>query len=335
MDIDALSSGNVRHDLEIADLQYIYQLPITKLSYLAQGVTQSHHQEDEVQLCTLLSVKTGGCKEDCAYCPQSAHYQTEVDAHGLLKKDAIVAAAQKAKEAGSTRFCMGAAWRSPPKKGEQFNELLSAISAVDEMGLEVCTTLGMLDEEQAHALKSAGVYAYNHNIDSSPEFYEKIISTRKFSERLETLKNVRSAGMTICCGGIIGMGETIDDRLKMLLELHRMEPHPESVPINVLVPVEGTPLAQQDTQVVDPIELAKLIAVARLIMPKSKVRLSAGRLSLSNAEQALCFCMGANSIFAGEKLLTTPNPAENEDAEMLSELGLRPAPVNENRHVHA
>lgn len=303
-------------------IEDLFNLPFNRLVRKAAEVHAAHFPDNEVQLCTLLSVKTGGCKEDCAYCPQSAHYQTNVDAHGLLPLKDIVEAAKTAKANGSTRFCMGAAWRSPPKKGPQFDALCDAVKEVASLGLEVCTTLGMLDEEQAHALKAAGVHAYNHNLDTSPEYYEKIISTRQYQDRLDTLKNVRKAGMTVCCGGIVGMGEGREDRVGLLKELSQLDPQPESVPINMLVRVEGTPLAEQES--FDIIEMVRTIAVARILMPKSRVRLSAGRTQMSDEAQALCFLAGANSIFTGEKLLTTPNPGDHADKELFDRLGIQP-----------
>jgi len=314
--------GESRYDYQTSEIAEIYNLPLPRLLRYAQEVHSQSFKDDEVQLCTLLSVKTGGCKEDCSYCPQSAHYNTDVDSHGLLNKDSILSAAKSAKDAGSTRFCMGAAWRSPPKKGPQFDQLLDAVSSVSEMGLEVCTTLGMLDEEQAVQLKEAGVYAYNHNLDTSPEYYKKIITTRTYEDRLETLRNVRKAGMTICCGGIIGLGESREDRYGLLEQLNRMNPHPESVPINLLMKMEGTPMA--DNEEVDILDLVRAIATARIILPKSRVRLSAGRTDMSDEAQALCFAAGANSIFTGEKLLTADNPSLNEDALLLKRLGMKP-----------
>jgi biotin synthase len=288
----------------------------------AQETHETSWPDDEIQLCTLLSIKTGGCKEDCGYCPQSAHHKAQVDAHGLLDLATIKAAATAAKAGGSTRFCMGAAWRSPPTKGPQFERVLEAVREVHALGLEVCTTLGMLDAEQAQQLAEAGVHAYNHNLDTSPEYYDKVISTRTYEDRLQTLKNVRKAGMTVCCGGIVGMGETRADRIGLLQQLASLDPHPESVPVNLLVRVEGTPLAGEAD--FDVFELVRTIAVARILMPKSRVRLSAGRTEMSDEAQALCFLAGANSIFTGEKLLTTPNPGSSHDHVLLERLGMRP-----------
>lgn len=315
-------SGRIRHDFTREEIAAIFRLPFTRLLRLAQNVHIQHFADDEIQLCTLLSVKTGGCKEDCAYCPQSAHYNTDVDAHQLLDSDAVLTAAKAAKANGSTRFCMGAAWRSPPKRGAQFDKLLSTIRQVNDLGLEVCATLGMVDEDQAIQLREAGVYAYNHNLDTSPEYYEKIISTRTYSDRLETLANVRKAGMTVCCGGIVGLGESREDRIGLLHQLASLNPHPESVPVNLLVKVEGTPLSRSED--LDILEMVRTIATARIIMPKSRVRLSAGRTEMSDEAQALCFSAGANSIFTGEKLLTTPNPGTSEDHTLMERLGMRP-----------
>lgn len=322
LDLESLASGDIRFDYDRSEIQAIYDLPITKLIFLAQSVHQRYFAADEIQMSTLLSIKTGGCKENCAYCPQSAHYQTGIDSHGLLSLADIVAAAQTAKDNGSSRFCMGAAWRNPPKKGPQFERVLEAVQAVRGLGLEVCTTLGMLDEEQAFALKDAGVHAYNHNLDTSPEYYGDIISTRRYDDRLNTLKNVRKAGMTVCCGGIVGMGESKEDRIGLLEQLAQLNPHPESVPINLLVRVEGTPLQNEDD--LDVFDLIRTIATACIIMPQSRVRLSAGRTQMSDEAQALCFLAGASSIFTGDKLLTTPNPGEDRDQLLMRRLGLKP-----------
>ncbi len=325
--IEQWALGNVRHDSSIDEISALYELPLTVLVHLAQSVHQKYHAADMIQMSTLLSIKTGGCKENCAYCPQSAHYQTSVNAEGLLSLNQIVEAAQEARDNGSSRFCMGAAWRSPPKKGKQFDQVLEAVRAVRGLGLEVCTTLGMLDEEQAMALREAGVYAYNHNLDTSPDYYGDIISTRTYQDRLDTLKNVRKAGMTVCCGGIVGMGEDRGDRVGLLQELHKLDPHPESVPVNLLVRVAGTPLA--DEADLDVFELVRTIACARILMPRSRVRLSAGRTQMSDEAQALCFLAGASSIFTGEKLLTTPNPGEDRDRSLLRRMGLKPLPSAE------
>lgn len=315
--------NQVRHDYSRYELDRIYDLPFTELIRKAANVHAKYFPKGGVQKCTLLSVKTGGCKEDCGYCPQSAHHSAEVDSHAVLDKKFVLEQAKAAKEGGSTRFCMGAAWRSPPKRGRQFADLLEIVGEVRSLGLEVCTTLGMLDEDQAKALAEAGVYAYNHNLDTSPEYYEEIISTRTYEDRLKTLANVRKAGMTVCCGGIVGMGESKEDRLGLLQELAKLDPHPESVPINLLTKVEGTPLGNdKDLPDLHPFELVRTIATARIIMPKSRVRLSAGREQMSDELQALCFLAGANSVFAGEKLLTTKNPDFEEDAILFERMGV-------------
>lgn len=314
--------GKVRHDYSIDEIKEIYELPIPRLIRNASLVHQEYHADDEVQFCTLLSIKTGGCKEDCAYCPQSAHNDSTVEAHQLLDEELILSEAKKAKDGGATRFCMGAAWRTPPSKGEQFNKVLDVIKKVSDMGLEVCTTLGMLDSHQAKQLKDAGVYAYNHNLDTSPEYYKEIITTRTYQDRIETLKNVREAGMTVCCGGILGMGEQRIDRFGLLKELSSMNPHPESVPVNMLVKIEGTPLDKAED--LDIFEMVRAIATARILMPKSRIRLSAGRNEMTDEAQALCFLAGANSIFTGEKLLTTGNPNFDEDKSLLDRLGMKP-----------
>ncbi len=285
-----------------------------------------------MQGCSLLSIKTGGCPEDCAYCPQSAHYKTGVEREGLLSVDAALEAAQNAKAQGATRFCMGAAWRDVPK-GEQFERVLDMVRGVRALGLEACCTLGMLTDEQAAALAEAGLTAYNHNLDTSAEFYGEIISTRTYDDRLTTLDRVRRSGVTVCCGGIIGMGESRQERFGLLRELSTLDPHPESVPVNMLVRVEGTPLASQ--RPVDPLELVRMIAAARILMPASMVRLSAGRLSLSDEAQALCFLAGANSIFMGERLLTTPNPEADADRQLFDKLGMRLMTAEAEDQVHA
>ena len=297
----------------------LYDRPLFALVDEARAVHKQHHADDEVQLCTLLSVKTGGCSEDCAYCPQSSHYETDVEPEKMVDVKAVLASARKAKELGSTRFCMGAAWREV-KDGPAFDRVLEMVRGVKAEGLEACVTLGMLTESQATKLKEAGLDAYNHNLDTSRENYRSIIKTRTFDDRLNTLKNVRKAGITICSGGIIGMGESIDDRCEMLRTLANLDPQPESVPINALVPVAGTPLA--DMPPVDPLDLVRMIAVARILMPKTRVRLSAGRTSLTREAQLLCMFAGANSIFYGDTLLTTPNPGEDEDRSLLAAAGL-------------
>ena len=302
-----------------ADVAAIYHSPLLDLVYRAATVHREHHAPGEVQLCTLLSVKTGGCPEDCAYCPQAARYHTGIDRHGLLKLDAVLEAARDAKAAGSTRFCMGAAWREV-RDNRHFDEVLEMVSGVRDLGLEVCCTLGMLTESQAQRLKKAGLYAYNHNLDSSREFYPEIIGTRTYDDRLETVANVHKAGISVCCGGIIGMGETVDQRIDLLHTLATLPSPPESVPVNALVPVPGTPL--EDCPPVSTWEMVRMIATARVLMPNAMVRLSAGRSRMSAEQQALCFLAGANSIFTGEKLLTTPNPSFDSDEGLLELLGL-------------
>ena len=301
----------------------LYDRPLFPLIDEARTVHRQHHPDNEVQLCTLLSVKTGGCGEDCAYCPQSSKYETKVNPEKMLDVDDVIASARRAKELGSTRFCMGAAWREV-KDGPAFERVLDMVRSVKDLGLETCVTLGMVNEAQAKQLKEAGLDSYNHNLDTSRENYRSIITTRTFDDRLETLKAVRGAGITVCSGGIIGMGESIDDRCEMLRTLANLEPQPESVPINALVPVEGTPLA--DMPPVDPMDLVRMIAIARILMPKARVRLSAGRTGLSREAQLMCMFAGANSIFYGEKLLTTPNPGEDDDRALIRDAGLRPMP---------
>ncbi len=294
-----------------------------------------HHKEQatgEVQVCTLLSVKTGGCPEDCSYCPQAARYQTDVEVQKLMEYDEVVTKALIAKENGSTRFCMGAAWRNV-RDNRDFDRVLDMVKGVSQLGLEVCCTLGMLTEEQAQKLKDAGLYAYNHNLDTSEEYYDDIISTRTYDDRLSTLKHVREAGVSVCSGGIIGMGETDEDRIGLLHTLSNLPEHPESVPVNALVPVAGTPLAEMKR--VSVWEMVRMIATARIIMPRAMVRLSAGRDAMTVEEQALCFMAGANSIFAGEKLLTTPNPDYNEDKAMFQLLGLTPRASYKGKEVEA
>ncbi len=311
---------DVRHDWGAEEVAALFALPFNDLLFRAQTVHRRHHQPNEVQVSTLLSIKTGGCPEDCKYCPQSVHYETPVDAEPLMELDAVRAAAQAAADAGATRFCMGAAWRSP--RGKQLERVARMIGEVRAMGLETCATLGMLDADQARTLRDAGLDYYNHNIDTSEAFYGEVITTRSYQERLDTLANVREAGMSVCCGGIVGLGEGRSDRAEMLRTLANLPTHPESVPINQLVQVEGTPLA--GAEAVDPIEFVRTLAVARILMPASHVRLSAGRESMSDETQALCFLAGANSIFYGEKLLTTGNPEADADRELFRRLGLVP-----------
>ncbi len=311
----------LRNDWTIEEVKNIYNTPLLELVFQAATIHRKYNQTAEVQVCTLLSIKTGGCSEDCAYCPQAARYQTDVNVQPLMKTENVLEYARKAKNAGSTRFCMGAAWREV-RDNKDFDRVIEMVKGVNELGMEVCCTLGMLTPDQARKLSDAGLYAYNHNLDTSPEYYGEIITTRKFNDRIQTIENVRKAGISVCCGGIIGLGETHDDRIGLLHTLSTMEEHPESVPVNALVRIEGTPL--QDQPKVDTWDLIRMIATARILMPKAMVRLSAGRTELSIPEQALCFLAGANSIFAGDKLLTTPNPSFEEDNAMFNLLGLQP-----------
>jgi biotin synthase len=326
------STAVLRHNWTLAEIEALYTASLPDLIFRAQTVHRAHHRTDEVQGCVLLSIKTGGCPEDCAYCPQSAHYKTGVEREGLVSVEAALEAARNAKAQGATRFCMGAAWRDIPK-GEQFERVLDMVRGVRALGMEACCTLGMLTDEQAAALAEAGLTAYNHNLDTSAEFYGEIISTRTYEDRLATLDRVRRSGVTVCCGGIIGMGESRQERYRLLRELSTLDPHPESVPVNMLVRVEGTPLAKQRAE--DPLELVRMIAAARILMPASMVRLSAGRMSLSDEAQALCFLAGANSIFMGDKLLTTPNPEANVDRRLFDKLGMRLMPAEAADQVHA
>jgi biotin synthase len=306
----------------LAELQSVYHLPLPELIFRAAEVHRRHHDVTDIQRCVLLSIKTGGCPEDCGYCAQSAHYQTGVAASPLLSLDEVRQRVRQAKELGATRFCMGTAWREP-KDGPAFDRVLDMVRVVREHGLEACVTLGMLTDEQARRLAEAGLTAYNHNLDTSRRHYANIVSTRSYDDRLRTLRAVQRAGISVCCGGILGMGESEDDRLMLLAELADLDPPPESVPINCLVPIAGTPLA--DSPPVDPIQLVRLVATARLAFPPARVRLSAGRDRMSRELQVLCFLAGANSIFFGDKLLTAPNPSAEGDAELLRSMGL-PAP---------
>src|SRR5277367_5593202 len=315
-----MATAPARHDWTVAEVVALHDQPLFELLDRARAVHLAWHTESEVQLCTLLSVKTGGCPEDCAYCPQSSHYETEVGAEKMLDVDAVLDAAGRAKELGSTRFCMGAAWREV-KDGPAFDRVLAMVRGVKALGLEACVTLGMVSEAQARKLKEAGLDAYNHNLDTSRQHYRSIISTRTYDDRLRTLENVRAAGVTVCSGGIIGMGESVDDRCDMLRTLANLEPQPESVPINALVPMEGTPLGHLPP--VDPLDLVRMIAVARILMPRARVRLSAGRTELSREAQLLAMYAGANSIFYGDRLLTAANPAEDGDRALLRDAGLR------------
>ncbi len=308
----------------LSELQQIYDQPFFELVQQGRNVFLQHWKHDEVQLCTLLSIKTGGCSEDCGYCAQSARYHTDVKAEKLMETEEILAIARRARENGSTRFCMGAAWKGVRDGDPRFEQVLGTIREVSKLGMEVCVTLGQLSLTEARKLKDAGVTAYNHNIDTSPEFYPEIVSTHTFDDRLNTIRAVQDAGMSVCCGGIIGMGESEIDRLKMLEVLTNFDPEPESVPINCLMAMPGTPLENQPP--VDVFELVRLIATTRIALPKSKVRLSAGRSRLSREAQALCFFAGANSIFYGDKLLTAKNPGTNDDRALMDELDLVPQP---------
>jgi biotin synthase len=320
----------IRSDWTFAEVKNIYNKPLLDLVYKAASVHREFHSADEVQVCVLLSIKTGGCPEDCAYCPQAARYHTNVEVESLLPVDKVLQAAENAKNSGATRFCMGAAWRQV-RDNKDFDRVLEMVKGINDLGLEVCSTLGMLTEDQAVKLKEAGLYAYNHNLDSGEEFYSKIITTRKYEDRLATLKNVRNAGLTICSGGIVGMGETDEDRMEMLHTLSTLPTHPESVPVNALVPVAGTPLENQPR--VSIWTMIRMIATARILMPASMVRLSAGRTNMSDVEQAFCFMAGANSIFAGDKLLTTPNPDFDHDKELFSLLGLHGREAFKNESI--
>ena len=308
----------IRHDWTRGEVQALFALPFPELMFQAQTVHRAHFAPTEVQVSTLLSIKTGGCPEDCAYCPQSVHFDTGVKAEKLMPLDAVLAEARAAKAAGASRFCMGAAWRSP--KDRDLESVCAMVAGVKELGLETCATLGMLTGPQARRLKAAGLDYYNHNVDTSPEYYQRIITTRTYRDRLDTLEQVREAGIHVCCGGIVGMGESVEDRAGMIATLASLPMHPESVPINMLVQVEGTPLATGAT--LDPLDFVRTIAAARIAMPASMVRLSAGREDMSEETQALCFLAGANSIFCGPKLLTTPNPDRDRDLRLFDRLGL-------------
>ncbi|WP_192036776.1 biotin synthase BioB [Halomonas sp. YLGW01] len=322
-----VSPAAIRHDWRLAEIEALFALPFNDLLFQAQQVHRQHFDPNAVQVSTLLSIKTGACPEDCKYCPQSGHYNTGLGKEKLLEIEKVVAQARDAKAAGASRFCMGAAWRSPRQK--DLDVVLEMVRQVKSLGLETCMTLGMLDDDQARQLSTAGLDYYNHNLDTSPEYYGEIITTRSYDERLDTLSNVREAGMKICSGGIIGMGEALSDRAALLQQLASLSPHPESVPINMLVKVEGTPLENVDD--LDPIDFVRAIAVARIMMPKSHVRLSAGRELMDESTQALTFLAGANSIFYGDKLLTTENPDVLRDRALFDKLGLHP---EENRTCH-
>ncbi len=316
------ADGTMRHDWTTDQIAALHDLPLLELVGRANAVHRQNHDPNRVQKASLLSIKTGGCPEDCAYCPQSAHHrEVDLTRDKLMDPQGVVAMAATAKEAGAERFCMGAAWRQV-RDGKEFDAVIEMVEGVRALGMEACVTLGMLKPHQAERLAAAGLTAYNHNLDTSPEFYGDIITTRTYADRLETLETVRSFGIDLCCGGIIGMGETVRDRASMLQVLSAMDPHPESVPINALVPVAGTPLA--DRPPIDPLEIVRMVATARLVMPKTVLRLSAGRSSLSREAQILCFLAGANSVFYGEALLTTPNAAEDEDASLFAALGETP-----------
>ena len=310
--------------MRFPELQAIYDTPLFDLISRSRAVYLEHWQNNEVQLCTLLSIKTGGCSEDCGYCAQSSRYKTDVKAGKLMETDAVLEVAQRARENGSTRFCMGAAWKGVRDGDAKFEQVLETIREVSKLGMEVCVTLGQLSLPEARKLKAAGVTAYNHNIDTSPEYYPEIVTTHTFQDRVNTIQAVQQAGMDVCCGGIIGMGETVDDRLKMLEVLTSFDPAPESVPINCLMAMPGTPMEEQPP--VEVFDLVRLIATTRIALPKAKVRLSAGRTRLSKEGQALCFFAGANSIFYGDKLLTAANPGVDEDQQLLAELDLTPQP---------
>ena len=308
--------------MKLGELEVLYHQPLFDLISQSRAVHLQHWRGEEVQRCSLLSIKTGGCSEDCAYCAQSARYSTGIEREDLLSLDDVMAAAQRARSQGATRFCMGAAWRGVRDGSEKFERVLEIVRKVSQLGMEVCVTLGEIGSVEARKLKAAGVTAYNHNLDTSPEFYPEIVSTHTFQDRLDTIAAVQESGMSVCCGGIIGMGETETDRLRMLEVLGNFDPAPESVPINCLMPMPGTPLAEQPP--VDIFKLVRLIAVTRIALPKARVRLAAGRTRLSREGQALCFFAGANSIFYGDKLLTAKNPAADVDVTLLRELGLQP-----------
>ncbi|QLE01424.1 biotin synthase BioB [Galbibacter sp. BG1] len=313
--------SEIRHNWTQEEILEIYNKPLMELLYEAATVHRKHHDPNTVQVSTLLSIKTGGCPEDCGYCPQAARYHTDIEGNDLMTVPHVKAQALRAKEAGSSRVCMGAAWRNV-KDGPEFDQVLEMVRTINKLDMEVCCTLGMITENQAQRLAEAGLYAYNHNLDTSEEYYKEVISTRGFVDRLETIDNVRKTNVTVCSGGIIGMGEKIEDRAGMLVALSTLSPQPESVPINALVAVDGTPM--EDEKPVEIWEMVRMVATTRIVMPQTQVRLSAGRTQMSREGQAMCFFAGANSIFAGDKLLTTPNPDVNEDMEMFKMLGLNP-----------
>ena len=318
----------IKHHWTKEEILAIYNKPFMELLYEAATVHRKHHDPNTVQVSTLLSIKTGGCPEDCGYCPQAARYHTDIEGNGLMSVNQVKAQALRAKSSGSSRVCMGAAWRNV-KDGPEFDNVLEMVRTINKLDMEVCCTLGMLTENQAERLAEAGLYAYNHNLDSSEEYYKEVISTRGYQDRLDTIGNVRKTNVTVCSGGIIGMGESEADRAGMLVALSTLNPQPESVPINALVPVEGTPMEEQEPV---PIwEMIRMVATTRIVMPETQVRLSAGRTQMSREGQAMCFFGGANSIFAGDKLLTTPNPDVNEDMEMFKMLGLNPQKAFEKK----
>lgn len=318
----------IKHDWTKEEILEIYNKPFMELLYEAATVHRLNHDPNTVQVSTLLSIKTGGCPEDCGYCPQAARYHTNIEGNDLMSVNQVKAQALRAKASGSSRVCMGAAWRNV-KDGEDFDSVLEMVRTINKLEMEVCCTLGMITENQAQRLAEAGLYAYNHNLDSSEEYYKEVISTRGYQDRLDTIGNVRKTNVTVCSGGIIGMGESIVDRAGMLVALSTLNPQPESVPINALVPVEGTPMEEQ--QPVSIWEMVRMVATSRIVMPETQVRLSAGRTQMSREGQAMCFFAGANSIFAGDKLLTTPNPDVSEDMEMFKELGLNPQKAFEKK----
>ncbi len=318
------NANTSRHNWGREEVTHLFDMPFSDLIFQAQTIHRQFFDANQVQMSTLLSIKTGGCEEDCKYCSQSAHNKTDVEASKLMGTDIVLTEAQQAKDRGATRYCMGAAWREP--KDRDMDALCDMVSSVKALGMETCMTLGMLTDAQAQKLGGAGLDYYNHNIDTSPEFYGEIITTRTFQDRLDTLERVRNAGINVCCGGIVGLGEKVDDRAGMLLTLANLPHHPESVPINLLVRVAGTPLG--DSATVDGLDFVRTIAVARILMPQSMVRLSAGRQQMSDELQALCFLAGANSIFLGERLLTTDNPDRDDDAKLFEKLGIQPMPVD-------
>lgn len=311
---------DVRHNWTQTEAITFYELPFNELLYQAQQMHRRYHDPNAVQISTLLSIKTGACPENCAYCPQSAHYKTNVDIHKLMPLDEVISKAKQAKENGATRFCMGAGWRSP--KDKDVDQVVEMVKAVKAVGMETCVTLGMLTQQQVDRFAAAGLDYYNHNLDTSPEYYKEIISTRTYQDRLDTLEKIRQSAIKVCCGGIIGMGENLNDRIGLLCQLANLPEHPTSVPINLLIKIKGTPL--ENTNDLDPIEFVRIIALARIMMPKSRVRLSAGRNNMSDEMQALCFFAGANSIHYGEKLLVTPLPATDKDQTLFKRLGIHP-----------